>query len=239
MPTSMWFHAVQPTRMSKLSCFSLALNWSNYVKSNQLSKEHNFPSTVGGFRRCRGWDISGHGGELAGGEVQKWNLRGWLRDGTSRVGVCSFPILNSTPSLSIFFRGIRCNRSFHRLWMDDPSNKALGMQTRIKASSDPGAYWGRYEFCHSRSLWRKLRCLIPKTIKLQKQLESTRSISRPPSFRTPYPASYSFCSSRKSLVSSDLIALARMEGLRDINLTYASDAEQINFAIQYSHVTKK
>jgi len=30
-----------------------------------------------------------------------------------------------------------------------------------------------------------------------------------------------------------------MEGLRDINLTYASDEEQINFAIQYSHFSQK
>lgn len=97
-----------------------------------------------------------------------------------------------------------------------------------------------YKFCHWRSLWRNCGVsAIPKTT----TRVNSKLIFRPLSFRTPYPASYSFCSSRKSLVSSDLIAPAarilRMEGLRDINLTYASAAEQINFAIQYSHFSQK
>ena len=99
-----------------------------------------------------------------------------------------------------------------------------------------------YKFCHSRSLWRKLRCFSYPQNHQTAETTGVHStlVFRPLSFRTPYPASYSFCSSRKSLVSSDLIApAARVEGISNRNLTYASDAELINFAIQSCYQKKK
>ena len=179
-------------------------------------------------------------------------------------------------SLSIFFRGVQCNRSFHRLWIDDQQKSHLiQVPTGVDMATNHVPLTGtsvkmldsytthrkttalvievklhlvlHLSSSHTRLTYKFCQVPLEKTAVSQLSLKpskvNSKLIFRRLSFRTPYPASYSFCSSRKSLVSSDLIAPAarilRMEGLRDINLTYASDAEQINFAIQYSHFSQK